>query len=135
MSCKISINKIIFGISHVLIVTVFGVSICAAKGFSFVTLGDMPYGKPDISYPSYLGLIAAVNQSKPLFSIHVGDFKSDATECSDQEFSEQRKHFSMFETGVVFTPGDNDWTDCYRRSNGSYDPLERLAKMNQYHPA
>lgn len=131
MSCKIIINKIIFGISHVLIVAVFGVSICAAKGFSFVALGDMPYGKPDISYPPYRGLIAAVNQSKPLFSIHVGDFKSGATECSDQEFSEQLKHFSMFEAGVVFTPGDNDWTDCYRSSNGSYDPLERLAKLRQ----
>ena len=131
MSCKIIINKIIFGISHVLIEVVFGVSICAAQGFSFVALGDMPYGKPEQSYPPYRGLIAAINQAQPLFSIHVGDFKSGATECSDQEFSEQLKHFSMFEAGVVFTPGDNDWTDCYRRSNGSYDPLERLAKLRQ----
>ena len=131
MFCRIIINKILFGISNVLIFAVFGVSICAAQGFSFVALGDMPYGKPDTSYPPYRGLIAAINQSKPLFSIHVGDFKSGSTECSDQEFSEQLKHFSMFEAGVVFTPGDNDWTDCYRRSNGSYDPLERLAKLRQ----
>ncbi len=24
-------------------------------------------------------------------------------------------------------PGDNEWTDCHRANNGSYDPLERLA--------
>ncbi len=131
MLSKFNIYKLFLGISHAFIVLAFGMSMSSAQGFSFVALGDMPYGKPDHSYPPYRGLIAAINQTKPLFSIHVGDFKSGSTECSDQEFSEQFKHFSMFETGVVFTPGDNDWTDCYRRSNGSYDPLERLAKLRQ----
>ena len=37
----------------------------------------------------------------------------------------------MFEQGVVYTPGDNEWTDCHRRSNGGYDPLERLGKIRQ----
>jgi hypothetical protein len=63
--------------------------------------------------------------------VHVGDFKSGSTVCSDQEFNEQVKHFSMFEQGVVYTPGDNEWTDCHRRSNGSYEPTERLAKLRQ----
>lgn len=115
----------------VMMIVLFAANPSYAQVFSFVALGDMPYGKPDQSYPPYRGLITAINQAKPLFSIHVGDFKSGSTECSDQEFSEQFKHFSMFEAGVVFTPGDNDWTDCYRRSNGSYDPLERLAKLRQ----
>jgi hypothetical protein len=115
----------------VMMTVLFAVNPSSAQVFSFVALGDMPYGKPDQSYPPYRGLITAINQAKPLFSIHVGDFKSGSTECSDQEFSEQFKHFSMFEAGVVFTPGDNDWTDCYRRSNGSYEPLERLAKLRQ----
>jgi hypothetical protein len=131
MLCKIKFYKILLRLSQAIMVAAFGMNISAAQGFSFVALGDMPYGQSEQSYPPYLGLIAAVNQSNPLFSIHVGDFKSGSTECSDQEFSEQLKHFSTFEAGVVFTPGDNDWTDCYRRSNGSYDPLERLAKLRQ----
>lgn len=131
MLCKINFYKILLLISQAIAIAAFGMNISAAQGFSFVALGDMPYGKPEQSYPPYRGLIAAINQAQPLFSIHVGDFKSGSTECSDQEFSEQLKHFSMFEVGVVFTPGDNDWTDCYRRSNGSYDPLERLAKLRQ----
>jgi len=131
MFYKININKILLGISRAFVVLAFGITICAAQGFSFVALGDMPYGKPDHAYPPYRGLIAAINQAKPLFSIHVGDFKGGSTECSDQEFSAQYKHFSMFEAGVVFTPGDNDWTDCHRRNNGAYEPLERLAKLRQ----
>ena len=27
---------------------------------------------------------------------------------------------------LVYTPGDNEWTDCHRANNGAYDPLERL---------
>lgn len=131
MLCKINIYKVLLGIFRTFILAVVGISISAAQGFYFVALGDMPYGKPEQAYPPYRGLIAAINQAKPIFSIHVGDFKGGSTECSDQEFSEQRKHFSMFEAGVVFTPGDNDWTDCHRRSNGAYDPLERLAKLRQ----
>jgi hypothetical protein len=100
-----------------------------AKEFHFVALGDMPYGKPSQAYPPYRNLIASINQASPKFSIHVGDFKSGSRPCSDQEFSEQLNHFSLFEAGLIFSPGDNDWTDCYRQSNGSFDPLERLEKI------
>jgi hypothetical protein len=30
---------------------------------------------------------------------------------------------------VVYTPGDNEWTDCHSTSAGGYDPLERLAAI------
>jgi hypothetical protein len=32
-------------------------------------------------------------------------------------------------TALVYTPGDNEWTDCHRSNNGKYDPLERLAAL------
>ena len=34
-----------------------------------------------------------------------------------------------FEGPLVHTPGDNEWTDCYRKKAGEFDPLERLAKV------
>jgi pimeloyl-ACP methyl ester carboxylesterase len=37
----------------------------------------------------------------------------------------------MFEKGLVYTPGDNEWTDCHRANNGAHDPLERLDKLRQ----
>jgi hypothetical protein len=113
-----------------------GFGLCAAFAsqampFSFVALGDLPYGDETRAYPPYRALIRSINQIQPPFSIHVGDIKSGSTLCSDQEFDAQWGHFNRFETAVVYTPGDNEWTDCYRANNGAYDPQERLQALRQ----
>ncbi len=100
-----------------------------AETFSFVALGDLPYGPDEIAGAKYRTLITQINELHPEFSIHVGDFKEGSARCSDEEFERQRKHFDLFKSALIYTPGDNDWTDCGRKSNGSYDPLERLAKL------
>ena len=38
-----------------------------------------------------------------------------------------RARLRPFEDPLVYTPGDNEWTDCHRANNGAYNPLERLA--------
>jgi hypothetical protein len=103
----------------------------AQPAFSFVALGDLPYGSPEKAYPPYQALVRTINQIDPAFSIHVGDFKSGSTLCSDEEFANQHKHFQGFEGAVVYTPGDNEWTDCHRKNNGAYDPQERLATLRK----
>jgi len=100
-----------------------------AETFSFVALGDLPYGPDETAGVKYRQLITQINALKPEFSIHVGDFKEGSARCSDEEFERQRKHFDLFKGALIYTPGDNDWTDCGRKSNGSYDPLERLDKL------
>ena len=108
-----------------------GLPVLAAPGFQFVALGDLPYGAPAVSYAPYRSLIAQINRESPAFSIHVGDFKSGSTPCSNEEFQAQLGHFSLFEKALVYTPGDNEWTDCHRSNNGAHDPLERLGKLRQ----
>jgi hypothetical protein len=103
----------------------------AQSAFSFVALGDLPYGSPEKSYGPYRSLIDRINQEAPAFSVHVGDFKSGSTLCSDEEFANQLAHFQRFKGAVVYTPGDNEWTDCHRGNNGQYDPLERLSALRQ----
>ena len=103
----------------------------AQQGFSFVALGDLPYGSPEKAYDPYRALIERINQVGPAFSIHIGDFKSGSTLCSDEEFANQREHFQRFKGAVVYTPGDNEWTDCHRANNGAYDPLERLSTLRK----
>ncbi|NQW80529.1 MAG: hypothetical protein HQ445_05065 [Polaromonas sp.] len=102
-----------------------------AKPFSFVALGDLPYGSEAHAYPPYRVLIGTINKMHPPFSIHVGDVKSGSTLCSDQELQAQTGHFNMFEAAVVYTPGDNEWTDCHRANNGAYDPQERLQALRK----
>jgi hypothetical protein len=102
-----------------------------AQPFSFVALGDLPYGDETRAYPPYRALISSINKIKPPFSIHVGDIKSGSTLCSDPEFEAQMGHFNRFDAAVVYTPGDNEWTDCHRANNGAYDPQERLQALRQ----
>ncbi len=106
-------------------------TIQAQSAFSFVAMGDLPYVTSANAYGPYRGLIDRINQESPAFSVHVGDFKSGSTPCSDEEFSNQLDHFQRFKGAVVYTPGDNEWTDCHRANNGKFDPLERLAVLRQ----
>jgi hypothetical protein len=101
----------------------------AQEKFSFIALGDHPYG-PQASL-AYRLLIDRINQESPVFSLHVGDIKSGSSLCSNEEFSAQLEHFQRFAGAVIYTPGDNEWTDCHRSSNGSYDPLERLSVLRK----
>jgi len=101
----------------------------SAQPFSFVALGDLPYGQAAKGHAPYKSLIAAINREQPGFSIHVGDFKSGSTPCSDEESKLQLGHFGLFDSALVYTPGDNEWTDCHRANNGAYDPLERLQAL------
>jgi len=108
-----------------------GCAAAQAERFDFVALGDVPYGPRDTAGPPYEALIGQINALKPAFSIHVGDFKSGSSPCSDEEFEAQLGHFNQFDAALVYTPGDNEWTDCHRFLAGSYDPVERLAKLRE----
>lgn len=101
------------------------------QAFEWVALGDLPYGEAAKVGPSYRALIERINRTQTAFSVHVGDFKSGSSACSDEEFRRQLQHFALFEAPLVYTPGDNEWTDCHRASNGAYDPLERLSTLRQ----
>ncbi len=97
----------------------------AAASFTFAAIGDVPYGPAD-----ELGELAQrINRAAPAFTIHVGDIKSGGSLCSDEAFATVRRLFDEFDQPLVYTPGDNEWTDCHRRSCGQYDPLERLARL------
>ena len=101
-----------------------------AQTFKFVALGDMPYTIPS-DYPRYERLIQNINSINPAFSIFVGDTKSGSTPCSDDYNLIVQKYFDKFDSPLMYTPGDNEWTDCHRVSAGSYDPIERLQNLRQ----
>jgi hypothetical protein len=96
-----------------------------AEGFSFIAIGDMPYFLPQ-DYSKFEKVIQTINLEKPAFSIHVGDFKSSSTPCSDTAFQKIYGYFNQFEQPLIYVPGDNEWTDCFKKEAGSFDPEERL---------
>jgi hypothetical protein len=100
----------------------------SADAFDFVAMGDMPYALPD-DYVKVERLIAAINAAKPAFTLHVGDIKAGSTPCTNENFKKVFDQFTLFEGPLVYTPGDNEWTDCHREKAGKFDPLERLAAI------
>ncbi len=101
-----------------------------AERFSFMAVGDAPYNIP-ADYEAFGRLIARINALAPAFTIHVGDIISGQTRCDDALFERVRGMFDRIETPLIYTPGDNEWTDCHRPNSGGYDPLERLARVRQ----
>ncbi len=87
----------------------------------------MPYGDTQKVIGPYKSLIKIINRKKPAFTVHLGDIKAEATPCTDQMLRDQFALMNLFDGSVLYTPGDNEWTDCRRKKAGGYDPIERLA--------
>ncbi len=109
---------------------VLAAGLAQAQGrFSFGIVGDVPYNTADES--RFAQMLEQINQENLAFVVHVGDFKSGGSPCCDQLYQDSKRMFQASRHPFILIPGDNDWTDCHRRSAGAYDPLERLAKLRQ----
>ncbi|MCE7505862.1 hypothetical protein LZG75_06355 [Polynucleobacter sp. IMCC30063] len=115
---------------HAIVLNLLLMGLAHGESFRFVALGDMPYNNANDEY-RYLNLIQAINQSHPKFSLFVGDTKSSETPCSDAATEKIASFFKRYEAPVIYSIGDNEWTDCYRPLSGSYDPIERLASIRK----
>ena len=95
--------------------------------------GDLPYS--DLQATTGVpNLIADMNSQKLAFTVHDGDLKAGngtpgattPTICSDALYVQALGYFNALRAPAMLTPGDNDWTDCDRPSNGGFNSLERL---------
>ena len=91
--------------------------------------GDLPYS--DAQAAALPNLIADMNDQKLQFSVNDGDLKSGSTPCNDAVYSNALSLFNTLKAPAMFTPGDNDWTDCDRASNGGFSSRERLDHERQ----
>jgi hypothetical protein len=97
---------------------------------TLAVIGDTPYG--DAQVADFPDLVDAVNRDRAVRRvIHLGDIKSGSSTCTDERFRSVFALYEMFDDPFLFTPGDNDWTDCHRANNGGFDPLERLAALRR----
>jgi hypothetical protein len=95
--------------------------------------GDLPYSDlhATVGVPN---LIADMNRQDLEFTVHNGDLKAGnstansqtPTTCADALYFQALAYFNALRAPAIFTPGDNDWTDCDRPSNGPFNSLERL---------
>lgn len=99
----------------------------AAEPFSFGVLGDTPYNRFERTHLP--AVIAEMDAERLKVVIHDGDIKNGGERCDDAIYEDRLALFGSSHHPFVYVPGDNDWTDCHRTSNGAYDPQERLEKL------
>ncbi len=108
---------------------------CAAaprgpETFSFAMIGDLQYNHFEQTH--FPDMLNAISREPVKFVVHVGDFKAGSnTPCTDELFAKRREEFNRSRHAFIYTPGDNEWVDCRRPTNGAMNPLERLAKLRQ----
>jgi len=90
-------------------------------------IGDVPY--TDDERRDLPRLLKAITDSPVDFIAHIGDIKHGKDRCDDSLFADRYRLFNASRVPFIFVPGDNEWADCERLSNGAYDPRERLNKL------
>lgn len=95
--------------------------------FSFAVLGDAPY------YPweelQYRLVLQALDANDLAFVVHVGDIFWRP--CNDWHYQKTLDSFNRLRHPVIYTPGDNEWTDCWEPDSGGFTPLERHDRIRQ----
>src|SRR5262245_42718176 len=107
-------------------------SVAAQPGpgsFSFGVFGDLPSSRPERQ--AAVGIVREMGEQGLEFAIHIGDIKSGSEPCTDDMLLWSRTLFTGSRHPLIYVPGDNEWTDCHRRSNGGYDPEERLRRLRE----
>jgi calcineurin-like phosphoesterase family protein len=95
--------------------------------FSFAVLGDAPYyGWEEIQYRLVL---QSLNSHDLSLIIHVGDIFWHP--CTDEHYRETLGQFNSLRHPLIYTPGDNEWTDCWEPGSGGFKPQDRLVRIRQ----
>lgn len=103
-----------------------------AQRFEFVAFGDMPYNVP-ADYERVDRLVDRINAVAPAFTLFVGDTKSGSSPCTDEMIARSKQALDRIAGALIYSVGDNEWTDCHRPRAGGFDPLERLAHVRRAH--
>jgi hypothetical protein len=91
--------------------------------FAFAVFGDGPYRLSEEA--RFASLLDDVNRTDVEWFVHIGDLMD--TRCSDAALASRLEALNTIGHPVIYTPGDNEWTDCHRR--GGLRPLERLQRI------
>ena len=96
--------------------------------FTYAVYGDAPYGASptDTSETDATpAFVRAVNADPAVSAVlHVGDIHSGSQYCTQDYDQQVAALWAGFSDPLVYTPGDNEWTDCHKKKEGGgvYNP-------------
>ena len=98
-----------------------------AGSFAFAVMGDAPYYLWEEL--QFRRLLRQVDASELAWVLHVGDIFWRP--CTDAMYQKHLSYFQNLRHPVIYTPGDNEWSDCHEPGSGPFDPLDRLARIRE----
>ncbi len=113
---------------------------CATQGapgassglYTFGLFGDLAY-RPE-NEANLQNVLDEMNATKLAFAVHVGDLGAPRFgSCSDALWARRKAQFDASANPMIYTPGDNDWTDCHDKQGvPGGNPLERLSSLRAF---
>ena len=101
-----------------------------SAAFSFALIGDTPYGSA--AEHRLRTMLREIDDDPSVrFVLHAGDLKGGGEPCTDELLRRRLALMQEVAGALVYTPGDNEWTDCHRAAAGRFHPLERLAALRR----
>ena len=111
------------------------------RPLTIAVFGDWPYNQNLLDNAPLLSKSVNADRQVSLV-LHVGDIHSGSMPCtsagvlppiptSDPGWNQRVYYqFQQFKAPLVYTPGDNEWTDCHKsKQKSSGDPLKELASV------
>ena len=95
--------------------------------FAFGVFGDGPYYPEEME--RFNRVLEDVKSSDVDWLVHIGDLLWNP--CTDEALRERLRQLQSAERPLMYTPGDNEWTDTHDEQIGGHDPLERLASIRK----
>jgi Calcineurin-like phosphoesterase len=112
----------------------------SANTMTLAVFGDAPYGASNSDTAAFDATPAFINginhDPKVDLVAHVGDIHSGSQKCTQAYDQAVAGLWAQFKDPLVYTPGDNEWTDCQKTkelpgSDFGGDPLAHLALVRQ----
>jgi hypothetical protein len=95
--------------------------------FAFAALGDAPYYPWELM--QYRRVLRAMNEHDLSWVLHIGDIFWRP--CTDDHYRIALGWFDSLRHPVIYSPGDNEWTDCWESGSGGFAPRDRLASLRR----
>jgi hypothetical protein len=97
------------------------------NSFAFAVFGDGPYRSWEVG--RYRRLLKDVASSNVQWLLHVGDLFWYP--CSNANLANSMDMLNAVPVPVIYTPGDNEWTDCHEDIAGRFIPIDRLQQIRR----
>src|SRR5205085_7073864 len=112
-----------------LAVLIAGCASSPSADFSFALIGDLGY--MPAQEPMVDRVLRDINGQALAFVVHDGDLGSPPNgSCTNALWARRLAQFQASAHPLIYTPGDNEWTDCHAAEGASgYEPLERLSAL------